>query len=99
MILLTWQELINMDRDVWVSVSESLPPCGMEVLVYLPNKDEPSPGYTYHHVTALSRRIPYEGAKEYSWDNSYPGKGNCHLSKSVTYWKPLPRGPQLEKGK
>jgi len=89
---LTWQEVVAMDEE-WVSVKDALPPCGMEVLVYMPDKDEPTPGYTYHRVTALARKIPFEGSAEYYWDNRYPGIENYHLSMCISHWRRLPVGP------
>ena len=92
MKFLDYTDVLEMDRNTWVSVSESVPPPGIEVLVYMPSKKEPIPGYIYHRVTALSTRIPYEGSTDYSWDNRYGG-GNCHLASTITHWKPLPNGP------
>jgi hypothetical protein len=72
--------------DDWISVEHRLPEIGREVLVYRPNSERGT-------VTALARFIRYEGASDFYWDNSYPGKGNMHLDTSITHWKPMPAAP------
>ena len=72
--------------DGWISVKDHLPEIGKEVLVYRPNSERGT-------VTALARFIRYEGASDFYWDNSYPGKGNMHLDTSITHWMPIPAAP------
>lgn len=67
----------------WISVKDRLPEIGQEVNVIVIG----------NRVTSLARKIRYEGDKEYSWDNSYPGSGNWHAKEAVTHWQPLPEPP------
>lgn len=71
----------------WISVTDALPPIGQEVIVYCPKSSR--------KVTALMRLIPYEGAREFYWDNAYGG-GNTHVQNSVAQWMPLPVQPPRE---
>jgi len=75
----------------WISVKDRLPEIGEEVLCYCPHKIEAG----RNPVTALVRLIPYEGAREYYWDNYYGGN-NTHVMKAVTHWQPLPPPPTGE---
>jgi len=81
--LYTYEEMEKL-KENWISVKDALPPPGLEVLVYKTNKKK---------ITALARFIRYEGCDEfidYWWDNNYPGSGNMHTPKGVTYWRPMP---------
>lgn len=73
----------------WLSVEDSLPPLGLEVLAYVPSRKEMG----RNPVTALARYIRYEGAEDFYWDNNYGGS-NIHLSTSVTHWMPLSEPPK-----
>ena len=70
----------------WISPDYELPELGEEVIVFT----------TSGRVTALSRRIRYEGDKEYSWGNAYGG-GNAYLPESILYWQSMPEAPPRSK--
>lgn len=77
------------ESSAWISVADSLPAIGREVLVYVPSKIEMG----RNPVTALIRLIRHEAASDFYWDNNYGGS-NIHLPESVTYWMPLPEPPK-----
>jgi hypothetical protein len=76
----------EVEGEGWVSVEDRLPELGEEVNV---NVSTPNKSY----VTSLCRRIRFEGATDYYWDNAY-GSSNLHLKQCVTHWQPLPAAPQ-----
>lgn len=77
---------LKKDSQKWISVEDSLPEIGEEVLVYCPYKIDKGK----NPVTALARYVKHEGAIDYYWDNKYGG-ANTHLSDGITHWMKLPR--------
>lgn len=72
----------------WISVKDKLPPIGQEVIVYSP-KSNSGDG----RVTALCRKIRYEEATNFYWDNDYGGS-NVYVQDAITHWMPLPEPPK-----